>query len=52
MNDSLSQHMMSLGGIPDWGTRIAAIVVIAFILIILILLLYGKMVEVDEKLEE
>ena len=52
MNDSLNHQLQGLAGIPDTGTRLTIAVVITFIFIILIVLLYFKMIEEDEKLED
>jgi len=52
MKDSLNYQLQALGGIPDWGTRVTSVVVISFALIIVILLLYFKMIEVDARHKE
>ncbi len=49
MNDSLSHALQASGGIPDIGTRITILVAATFVLAILVLLLYLKKDEVDEK---
>jgi hypothetical protein len=52
MQDSLTNQMEVLGGIPDVGTRVTAVVIMVFVLAVVGLLLYAKMKEVDAESNE
>ncbi len=49
MKDSLNQAVASGAGIPDWGTRMAVLVILAVAVSVTVLLLYVKMREADKR---
>jgi preprotein translocase subunit SecG len=49
MNDTLAKQLASSTGIPDAGTRVIYLVTALFVLIILAVLLYAKMKDVDNE---
>lgn len=52
MRDSLTQQVAQGAGFPDWGTRMTILVVALFVLAVTCLLLYFKLREADQKIQE
>ena len=48
MQDSIAQHIETAGGIPESVTRMVALVIVTFALVILCVLLVFKMKEADD----